>query len=71
MRNAEGVPAPPYIMRYTDTMVDDIMSSPSPTTCERMDDPMLLEALLMSQMLDTEGGASTTQCVVSHHPPTA
>jgi hypothetical protein len=35
-----------------------------------MEDPMLLEALLMNQRLDTEGDISTTQCIVCHLPPT-
>jgi hypothetical protein len=35
-----------------------------------MEDPMLLESLLMNQRLDTEGGTSTIQCIVSCLPPT-
>jgi hypothetical protein len=31
---------------------------------------MLLESLLMNQRLDTEGGTSTIQCIVSCLPPT-
>jgi hypothetical protein len=40
------------------------MSSPSPAPCERMADPILLEALL-NQRVDIEGSTSTTQCDVS------
>jgi hypothetical protein len=50
-------------------MVDDILllRSPPPTSCERMVDLMVLEAGLMNQRIDTEGGASTP-CVLSVIP---
>jgi hypothetical protein len=68
--NSKGVPIPPYIVRCTDTIFGDnlLMRSPSLAPCERMEDPMLLEALLMNQRLDTEEDISTTQCVISLSP---
>jgi hypothetical protein len=54
-------------------MVDDAllsMHSPLETSCERLMDPMLLEALLIIQRHDKVGSTSTPPCVVNLHTPT-
>jgi hypothetical protein len=76
MRDAS---TPPHIPRDVSVIVDNSLlfehSTPS-TTYEKRFDPMLLEALLMNQRCDIEGGSSTppstdlTPQVVRHHPST-
>jgi hypothetical protein len=54
---SEGVLAPPHFAIDVDGVVDDLlplMCSPSPTSDERMMDPILIDALLVAQGLDTE-----------------
>jgi hypothetical protein len=59
--NSQGVPSPPHIASFTDTIVGDnlLMSRPPPSPCERLEDPMLHETLLMDQRIDIEGGTPT------------
>jgi hypothetical protein len=59
------------MVRCDEAIVDNnlVMRSPSLAPCERMEDPMLLEAIL-NQRIDIEGRTSTTQCDVSCLLPT-
>jgi hypothetical protein len=77
--NLGDASTPPHIVRDDNALVDDNLlfgHSTTSTTYERMMDPMLLEARLMDQRRDTEGGSSTPLStdsiprVVNHHPST-
>jgi hypothetical protein len=63
---------PPHLARDDSGMVNDIIlfrrSPPSPS-CERLMNPMLLEAHLMFQKQGIEGGASTPYALSVATPP--
>jgi hypothetical protein len=77
--NSRDVLAPPHNARDIGAMIDDNLlfrCSTSSTTYERRFNLMLLEALLMNQRRDIEGGSSTppstdlTLQVTRHHTST-